>query len=385
MLAAEGIVTGVRLQLPDDEASIGVWLLRCLERVPLVVVSGGLGPTLDDVTREAVSKALGLPLASDPAILAGLEERYRARGRALTRPMERQADIPAGAIVLPNRDGTAPGLLLERPDGRLIVLLPGVPHEMERIMKEEALPRLRATALWREAGRTPITRLGMKVAGLFETEVQSRIEDLFADRPEWLTLLASAGEISVIVSAPDAAEARRLFLQARERLGDHVFTEELSESLEQVVGRLLSDRGLRLAVAESCTGGLLGSLITRVAGASGWFTQGWVTYSDESKRAALGIDPELIRRHGAVSAEVAEAMAAAARDRSGADVSLSITGIAGPDGATAGKPVGLVYIGLADARGAHVTEHRFLGGRESVRLLSARNALNHLRRRLMAG
>ncbi len=385
VLAAEGVATGLRLQLADDPEAIGTWLARCADAFPVVIVSGGLGPTLDDVTRDAVSAAFGLPLRRDARVLSGLEARYRSRGREVTEPVARQADVPAGAVVLPNRDGTAPGLLLERPGGGVVVLLPGVPHEMERIMTEEALPRLRGLWSGRADAEAPIVRPGLKVAGLYEVDVQSRVADLFEGHPEWLTLLASAGEITVIVGAPDPVRARELLRGVRARLGDHVFTEDPDEGLEHVVARGLTESGLRLAIAESCTGGLLGSMLTRVPGASSWFVQGWITYSDDSKHAALGVDPGLIRRCGAVSAEVAEAMAAAARERSGADLAVSITGIAGPDGGTTEKPVGLVYIGLADADASRATKHRFPGGRETVRMLSARNALDRIRRRLIAG
>jgi len=374
LLSARGVATGLRIQVPDDEEEIARMLSQAAERFPLVIVTGGLGPTVDDVTREAVARAFGAPLSEDPAALAALEAGMRARGRALTPAGRRQALVPRGAEILPNPVGTAPGLCLGTASGARVFLLPGVPHEMQRMMVEQVLTRIE------EMLGAPLAWRGLKAAGLTEVQVQEHLIDLLASSPSAsLTLLASPMEISIILRASEPREADRLARRAAERLGEAVFTDDLESGLESAAGRILAVRGETLAVAESCTGGLLGELITRVPGSSQWFLQGWVTYSNASKVSALGIAADLVEREGAVSEATAELMAQAARRLSGASHSLSISGIAGPDGGTPEKPVGLVFIGLATGDACVVTRHLFPGDRETVRLFAARTALNRLR------
>ena len=246
-------------------------------------------------------------------------------------------------------------------------------------MQEQVLPLIARVA---PAGEAPRTR-AMKVSGLSELDVQGRILDLFeaegSREAPALTLLASPAEISVIVRGGDAARVEAIFEQARARLGEHVFAEDLDISLEAAVGRLLASRALKLACAESCTGGMLGALITKVPGSSGWFLQGWVAYANDAKRSMLEMDAALIEKHGAVSPQVAEAMALAARRLSGADIGVGITGIAGPQGGSPEKPVGLVHIGVDTCRGCRTTKHIFPGDRETIRIFAARTALNRVR------
>ncbi len=380
LLASRGIEATLRLIVPDDEEEIALALKDVLRRFQLIIVTGGLGPTIDDVTREAACKALDLDLEEDLGLLDSLKEKYRVRGRELSGWSARQAMVPRGATVLPNASGTAPGLQLAAA-GVSIFLLPGVPHEMEMMMRDHVLPRLDALGL--QAGSCRAVRRALKVSGLSEVEVQERILDLIGRTGEAgaidLTLLASPAEITVILRGAREDLIAHAFGRVRERLGLAVFAEDSDTGIEAAVGRALEKRGLSLAVAESCTGGLLAEMITRVPGSSSWFTQAWVTYCNEAKVSLLGIEPALIERHGAVSAEVAEAMADAARRISGASIAVSISGIAGPSGASPGKPVGLAYLGVAARGGTRVTRHLFPGDREAVRLFSARTTLNRVR------
>ena len=378
-LAGLGIQTARRVLVGDDEEEIALALSHAADRHRLVIVTGGLGPTVDDVTREALARAFGLELRENTELLEGLKQRYRARGREIDAWGARQALVPVGAEPLPNAAGSAPGLLLKRPGG-VVVLLPGVPHEMTRMLTEQVVPRLKG--LFLDSGPPPLS-LGIRASGLTEMEVQTRILDLFEDPNTstaiQLTLLASPGEISIIIRGKDAARLRTVHEAVRSRLGEAVFSLDTDAKLEKAVGGLLVERGLTLAVAESCTGGLLGALITSVPGASRWFEQGWVTYADAAKTRLLEVPPELIARHGAVSEEVATAMAVAARRLSGADIAAALTGIAGPDGGSVEKPVGLVFICVASEAGCRTTRHLFAGDREMIRLYAARTALNRIR------
>lgn len=386
VLASRGLPVGLRMMVGDDEEEIARALLFGAQRCPLIVVTGGLGPTIDDVTREAVSRAFGLPLVTDPALLEGLRARFARRDRVLSREGERQAMVFPGASVLDNPVGSAPGLLIAtKRDGesRTVILLPGVPEEMEAILHESVLPRLGTIpSLVRAAASAASKRVLMKTSGLTESEVQSLIIDRVREgerKGVSLTLLASPGEISIILRAADQSVLTATAESIRAILRPWIFTEDPAESLEQVTGRALAASGRTLAVAESCTGGLLAEILTRVPGASSWFKQGWITYSNESKTALLGVDAAMIDRYGAVSKETATAMSNAARELSDADIGIGITGIAGPSGGTPEKAVGLVFIGLAHADRCEVTQHLFGGSRATVRRLAAATALHRLR------
>jgi nicotinamide-nucleotide amidase len=383
-LRALGIDVIQRTLLPDDDAAIAGALREWDGRVGLVIATGGLGPTSDDLSREGICRAFGLELHEDPAVLAAIRTRYRARGVEVSAWSARQAQVPAGAEVLANEAGTAPGLMLARPSGTRFILLPGVPHEMEHLMVRAVLPRLEAEA--RAAGWMPRQRRGFKVSGMVEVQVQEALDGLEgtgAGEGVGLTLLASPGEISVILRAHDTPLLDRAAAEARARLGSRIFTENLDDGLEHAVGRLLHQRGFTLATAESCTGGLLGQLVTRVPGASGWYVQGWITYANEAKSTLLGVDPAVIQAHGAVSEEVARAMAEGACARARTDRALAITGIAGPDGGTPDKPVGLTFVALASGASCVARRYQLGGDRDVNRLYAARLALNLLRRDLM--
>jgi nicotinamide-nucleotide amidase len=385
-LAAIGVPVVFRGVVGDDEAVIADAIRHALGRADLVLVSGGLGPTADDRTRDAACRALGREMSLDPAIVEALEKRFESRGMEMPEVNRRQAMVPAGAEVLGNRLGTAPGLYLDAGGGRALVLLPGPPRELQPMFEESVLPRLRA-----RAGGTVFRTKKLWVAGLPESAVEQRIVAAYsAFENPMTTILGSAGqvEIRLTASAPTAAEAEArnedLASKLRNLLGDHVFSES-EETLEEVVGRLLLERGWRITVAESITGGLIAERICRVPGASRYFDVGFVTYSNESKSELLDVPEELLRAVGAVSPEVAEAMAEGARFRARSDLAVAVTGIAGPTGGSVEKPVGLVYVGISTNAGARAERFLFPGERRHVQQWTYRAALNLARLEMLEG
>ncbi len=356
---------------------------KAMESADLVVLTGGLGPTGDDLTRDAVAEALGRPLLFDPAILSRIEERFAFRGLPCPESNRRQAYVLSGAEVLANRNGTAPGLWVEEA-GKIIILLPGPPHELEGIFEEQVWPRL-----WTRKKGATAQRL-LRTTGLTESEVEERVSDLYPDNGGLrLTVLASPGVIDLRVTAltdgseSEASEkAEALAAELRRRLGSYLYSEN-EDPLEAVVGSLLLSRRLTLATAESCTGGLLGHRLTEVPGSSAYYLGGFIVYGNASKVRELGVPEELLESRGAVSMETAEAMARGARIRMEADLALGVTGIAGPGGGTREKPVGLVHIALAASEKVDVSTHRFLGRRGVFKFQSTQKALDILRRRLL--
>lgn len=379
-LGTIGIPVVFRAIVGDDEQLLAAAIRQALERAEIVLLSGGLGPTTDDRTRDAAARALGLELHLDSSIVEQLEHRFQRRGIRMPDVNRRQAMVLAGAEVLANRRGSAPGLFVRRADGRIVVLLPGPPRELEPLFDELVLPRLAPAA----AGTFYRTHK-LWVAGLPESAVEQRIVSLYRDRQNPLTtILASAGQVEIRLTATAASVAEadaineELGSRLRTTLGEHVFSEN-EESLEQVVGNLLVERGWRIAVAESLTGGLIAHRITQVPGASRYFDMGFVTYSNEAKSRLLGVPPELFARLGAVSDEVAMAMASGARSRAGSDIAVAVTGIAGPTGASESKPVGLVFVGLATADGVRAERFQFPGERRQVKRWTSQTALNLVR------
>ena len=370
---------------PEDIAGV---FREALAHDDLIIVTGGLGPTDDDLTRQVVAEVLGLPLAEDAAIVERIAARFARRGMPMPAINRRQALVPAGAVVLDNPRGTAPGLWIEADDG-VVVLLPGPPRELR--------PMLEALAESRLAPRTGGIRLFRKVvsvAGRTESYVDDRVRGLY---PLWrertpavaATILASLGHVELHLSARAADESlgraavQDAVSEIIDRLGEDVFSVE-SERLEEIVGRQLTGRGWRLAVAESCTGGGFASRLTSVAGSSAYFERGFVTYSNQSKADLLGVPADLIAAHGAVSEPVARAMAEGARRAGGADLGLSITGIAGPGGGSEAKPVGTVVFAIdGPGSGQLVRTHNFPGDRTQVRAMSVQYALDALRRVLL--
>ena len=379
-----GIPVVQKTVVGDDHERLKAAFGDALQRAELVIGIGGLGPTEDDRTREAVAELLGRPLQRQEEIAARMEERFRARGRKMSPVNLRQAMVPEGAEWLANDHGPAPGLWLETGDKRIVLLLPGPPPELKPMFEEHCLPRLRA-----RAPKHAFAHKVLKTVGLAESELEERVAPIYRQytNPE-TTILAAPGQVEIHLRATgsDTAEALRRAEELAERLeqalGDYVFTRG-PETLEQVVGLYLMMRGATLAVAESCTGGLVAERLTNVPGSSHYFVGGVVCYSEKLKAKLVGVSPALMRRRGEVSAEVAEALAKGVRRRAGAVLGLGVTGIAGPTGGTPDKPVGTVHLALADAHRVKTEKHRFLGDRERVRWQASQAALELVRRKLL--
>lgn len=387
-----GIEVRFKSIVGDDLADMVQVLKTAVSRAGVVVMTGGLGPTVDDCTREAVAKATGRRLARRKAALEGMTARLAQWGRTPNAGQLRQAMIPAGATVVANPVGSAPGFLLEW-KGATVVSLPGVPREMEAMMTESVIPFLNDQFARSSRLRPrPILRQVFHTWGLPESDVDTKLKGLIPNGvPIDLGLLASP--MGVLVSLTTKSGGIRpvsdemlasLAQEVRTRLKDSLFAEG-RETMEEVVGRLLDGQKLMVAVAESCTGGLIGHRLTQVPGSSAYVDRGVICYSNRSKSEMLGVSAELIAKHGAVSPEVAAAMARGIRERAGVSVGLSVTGIAGPGGATGTKPVGLVYVGLDGGAGGAVTkEFRFHGDRSVIKQRSSQAALDLLRRWILS-
>ena len=371
----------------DNRGHLAGAATLAVSRAEIVIFMGGLGPTEDDLTREAVADALGLELHRDPAMIASLEQRFAARGWKMARNNLKQADVITGATVLPNANGSAPGQWMSgKYEGRerIIMLLPGPPHELKALFEEQCLVRLRA--------KLPAEFLAtreLKITGLGESQCDARVAPIYQLATDvQTTILAGAGEIQLHLktraASQEAAQARvdELVEKIEEELGDYVFSDN-GDSMEQIVGYYLQMRNATLAVAESCTGGLLAERITSVSGSSRYFLGGAVVYSNQWKTAFADVAPELIEKHGAVSREVAAALAEGIRRRSGATLAVGITGVAGPAGGTEAKPVGLVFHAIASDVGTEVAERRFPGDRNHIRRFASQQALDMVRRKLM--
>jgi competence/damage-inducible protein CinA-like protein len=370
----------------DDRAELAVQFAQARDRVDLIVLTGGLGPTEDDVTREAVAEVLDLPLNEDAAITETIRRRFEMRGWKMPEINRRQAMVPRGAVVLPNANGTAPGLWIEAGE-KAIALLPGPPRELKPMLERIVAERLRP-----RTGGLRLVRRVLKIAGRSESRVEELTQPIYSqwqrqDPAIETTILATPGMIELHLStrgrderALDAAlegatdEIRRV-------LPNDLFSTD-GRALEEVVGQLLRERGWRIALAESCTGGLATSRLTDVPGSSDYVDRSVVVYSNESKTALLGVPAELIATHGAVSEPVAEVMASAIREQSNANVGVGITGIAGPAGGSQAKPVGTVCIAIA-ADKTDVRTFRFPGNRELVKTFAAITAIDMVRRRLV--
>ena len=360
---------------------------HALFRSDIVIFSGGLGPTEDDLTREAVAEALGLTLERNPDVVQALEERFAARGWKMSANNAKQADVIAGAVVLPNSNGTAPGQWLTGQfDGRehIIVLLPGPPHEMKSLFEAEVRDRLRA--------KVPAAHLftrTLKIAMLGESAVDARVAPIYKRYPDVeTTILAGAGEIELHfktrAATLDAAQARadEVAGLVEDELDDAVYSRN-GESLEQIVSYWLQMRNATLAVAESCTGGLLSERLTTVPGSSRYFLGGAVVYSNQLKTELAGVPEEMIHRHGAVSKEVAAALAEGIRYRCESTLGVGITGVAGPGGGSPEKPVGLVFHAVASDSGTEVIQRNFPGDRKRIRRFASTMALDMVRTKLM--
>ena len=378
-----GIEVKLKTIVGDDDARLEETIKDAVRRSKVVITTGGLGPTEDDITRKITARALGRRLLLDEEVLAEIRERFRSYGVVMPERNSRQAMVIEDAVVLSNPNGSAPGMFLDH-QGTAIVLLPGPPREMRPMFQNHVAERLAS-----RAGNIRVVRRMLRVAGMGESAVDEKIAPIYTqyDNPV-TTILFNQSEIEVHFTARGRTEAEanalldRLSAQVEERLGNAVFS-FAGETMEQVVGLKLSLGGYTLSVAESCTGGLLAQRLTDVPGSSKYFIEGVVTYANDAKTRALGVEPMLLLEHGAVSAPVAEAMAEGIRKRAGTDFGIAITGIAGPDGGTEEKPVGTVFIALSDDV---KTEHRKLhlpGDRQLVRWRASQAALDLLRRRLI--
>lgn len=388
-LAEAGIRVRRRASVSDELADVRQALAAALERCGTVIVTGGLGPTPDDLTRQAAAEVFGARLVHDPAVLADLEEKYRRGGIAqMPESNRRQADVPEGATVLPNPIGTAPGLWLDDGHGRLAILLPGVPKEMRGLMESEVIPRLRSRGRTEDGGpRTVIRSRTLRTAGIPESALADQVGDEKRLLPPGLSLawLPSLAGVDLRLTAWNLGEeeARAALAQAaaalRAKLGAHLYSED-GDDLAAVVLRALEGQGAKLAVAESCTGGLLGARLTAVPGSSRVFVGGVTAYANEAKLGLLGVSVEAIAEQGAVSEEVARQMARGVARALDAQAAIGVTGIAGPDGGTPSKPVGTVWIAVLWRDQVRTFTHAFPGDREDVRGRAAQWALNYLRR-----
>src|SRR6266853_434384 len=366
-----GVEVVFKCVVGDDLKRLVAAAQHALFRSEIVIFSGGLGPTEDDLTREAVAEALGVALQRDETVLAGIERRFASRGWKMSPNNAKQADVLDGAEVLPNPNGTAPGQWMSgKFDGRerIVILLPGPPHELKPLFEVECRERLRS--------KLPPAFLAsrvLKVAMLGESHVDARVAPIYKRFAEVrTTILAGPGEIELHFNSRaatmDASQARvdEAADAVEEELDDAVYSRN-GESLEQIVGYWLQMRNATLAVAESCTGGLLGERITSVAGSSRYFAGGAIVYSNAVKTELAGVPADMIERHGAVSREVAAALAEGIRYRCDATLGIGITGVAGPSGGTPEKPVGLVFHALASDSGTEIIERNFPGDRKRIR------------------
>ncbi len=381
-LAELGLACRRCVAVGDDRSALIEALREAAHRSRVILMTGGLGPTFDDITMAAIAEATGRPLRHQPSAAAAIRRFYTRQHRRLQQAALRQALIPDGGVALPNPIGTAPGLWLELPTV-LVIALPGVPREMQVIMEQAVIPRLRARI------RGPaIESLTLRTVGLVELQIERQLRRITIPPGVEIGLYPHLKAVDVRLTStgptPQAARAalRRVERPLRRAVGLHVYgTDEAT--LESVVGALLVRQRKTLGIAESCTGGLVADQITNVSGSSRYLRGAVVAYHNTVKTGCLGVSPMLLARHGAVSAPVARAMAEGVRRLTRAGVGMAITGIAGPAGGSARKPVGLVFVGLADGRGVSSLRCQFFGDRTSIKMQAAQTALDCLRRHLL--
>lgn len=378
-----GIEVKLKTVVGDDEARLEETVRDASRRSDIVISTGGLGPTEDDITRKISARALGRELVFREELVEDLRERFRRWGREMPEINQRQAFIIEGAEVLPNPNGSAVGMLLEI-DGKFHVVLPGPPRELKPMFEQFVLPKLRE-----KAGEICVKRRILRVAGIGESAVDEKIAPIYKQyaNPQ-TTILFNRSEIEIHLTAQAENETQadalieEVAAKIVEALGTPVFALN-GETMEEVVGKLLADHGKTLSLAESCTGGLIAQRLTEISGSSKYFIEGVVAYANEAKIRTLNVPPALIEAHGAVSAEVAEAMAKGVRERAQTDYAVSITGIAGPTGGSEEKPVGLVFIGYSDENETRSFKTILPGDRELVRWRASQAALEYLRRRIL--
>jgi nicotinamide-nucleotide amidase len=377
-----GVEVVTKCVIGDDRDRLADAIRRALSRSQIVIVSGGLGPTEDDVTREAVAQALDRKLEFHTEIADALEQRFLAAKRKMAEVNKRQAFVIEGADVLPNDRGTAPGQWVEE-SGSVVMLLPGPPHELKAMFERQCLPRL-----VRFVPQLAIRTVFLRVAGMSESDLDTLIAPVYKkyDNPA-TTILAANGDLQIHLRARCATVGQAETLLAEVAgpiellLGDRLYSRN-GEPLESVVGEMLRKLHATVSVAESLTGGMLGERFTSVAGSSDYFLGGFITYSSALKMELLGVSPEVLQAHGAVSRETAEAMAIGARRRTNSTYALAVTGVAGPDSGGESAPVGTVYVAIADAAGVHSVHRQWLGDRQRIRVFTCQMGLDLLRRRI---
>lgn len=353
-----------------------------LNRSDIIITCGGLGPTTDDITKEGVSEALGVKLLPDKASIEKIKEIFKAYERPMTDNNIKQGYIPEGAIVLENNNGTAPGILVEK-DGKIAILLPGPPNELYPMFEEKVLPYLKAKV------HSTIRSRMLRVVGIGESVAEDMLKEIISSQTNpTIAPYAKDGEVHLRITAKtdNPKEADRLIVQMEQKvrsiLGENIYGYD-EESLEEVVLRLLQERKMTLSLAESCTGGLIANRLTDIPGASASLMCGIISYSNESKTNILGVKEETIRNYGAVSSQTAEEMAIGAKRVGNTDIGISVTGIAGPDGGSVEKPVGLCYIGISIGDKVKVHRLRFNGNRKRLKWNFSNRALDYLRRELL--
>lgn len=382
-----GVEVAFKQVVGDDSRHLSLAANTPFARADIVIFMGGLGPTKDDLTREAVAEALSLEIHRDPGLIKVLEQRFASRGMKMTENNLQQADVLTGATVLPNANGTAPGQWLcghYAGGEKIVMLLPGPPREIKPLFDDQCMPRLRANLPEQFIGSREL-----KVAMMGESACDARIAPIYTRYKDVeTTILAGAGEIQIHLRSKSGVLANaqkrvdELATRIEDELGEFVISDN-GESMEQIVSYFLQMRGATLAVAESCTGGLLAQRLTSIGGSSRFFLGGAVVYSNELKTRLADVPGHLIEQYGAVSQEVASAMAEGIRERCGATLGVGITGVAGPTGGSDEKPVGLVFHALADENETEVSRRNFLGDRARIRQFASQQALDMIRRRLM--
>jgi nicotinamide-nucleotide amidase len=382
-----GVEVGFKTIVGDQLKNIVRVITTALSRADILILSGGLGPTEDDLTREGVAETLGLQLRRDPQIVQAIERRFTEHGWKMSPNNVKQADVISGATVLPNSNGTAPGQWITgQSDGKekILVLLPGPPHELKALFETSVLDRLRA-----KVPKQFLATRVLKITGMGESACDARIAPIYKRFIDVdTTILAGPGEIQLHLrtqaQSSEAADQRldSLVGKIEDELGDCVYSDN-GDSLEQIVSYYLQMRNATLAVAESCTGGLVAERLTSISGSSRYFVGGAVVYSNALKSAMADVPEDLIDVYGAVSEQVARALAEGIRKRCGSTLGLGITGVAGPTGGTAEKPVGLVFHALASENGTEVVKRQFPGDRARVRWFASQQALDMVRRKVM--
>jgi nicotinamide-nucleotide amidase len=383
MLAEIGIDLYHRSTVGDNEKRLKKTLESGLKRADLIITTGGLGPTDDDLTREVVAEVMNVELIRDEKLLKRIEEFFVELGRDMTKNNLTQAYLPAGSEPILNDRGTAPGIIMEK-DNKVIISMPGVPEEMKKMMEEEVIPYLKKKTKGKELIKSKV----LKVCGLGESSLEMEIKDILDKQNNpTIALLAGKAEVHLRITAKanEKREANELIEKVenelRKRLKDNIFAVD-EETMEGIVAKRLIEKDLQLAVAESCTGGLIGHRLTNVSGSSDYFERGVVSYSNQAKQELLEVQEETLKEYGAVSKEIAKEMALGVRKLAKTDLGIAVTGIAGPTGGSEEKPVGLVYMGLATLDQVESFRFKFHGNRQQIKYLTSQYTLDKLRRYL---